>query len=174
MEIKPSRLPDARVMKEIIHQLLFLWVFLFSFFSECSTYQFLTDCHRAVTYRSVVANCNDTNKLLGWYRFGGEAGTQMADSCVSMRHCGARYPGWLSGGHPSVSDGAVLRKVCFTGYRGCCQYSTFISVRNCSGFYVYKLSPVYPYYSCNFRYCSSNGFEVPPTSTTGINIDFFV
>ncbi|XP_067037302.1 protein sidekick-2-like isoform X2 [Acropora muricata] len=135
---------------------------------ECSTYQFLTDCHRAVTYRSVVANCNDTNKLLGWYRFGGEAGTQMADSCVSMRHCGARYPGWLSGGHPSVSDGAVLRKVCFTGYRGCCQYSTFISVRNCSGFYVYKLSPVYPtYYSCNFRYCSSNGFEVPPTSTTG-------
>ncbi|XP_074612974.1 uncharacterized protein LOC141871838 isoform X2 [Acropora palmata] len=136
---------------------------------ECSNYKFLNDSNRAVTYnQSVLGNCDDTTKLLGWYRFGGEAGTQMADTCVSMRHCGARYPGWLSGGHPSVSDGAVLRKVCFTGYRGsCCRYSTFISIRNCNGFYIYKLSPVVPYYyRCTFRYCSSFGFGLPTTSTT--------
>ncbi|XP_074612989.1 receptor-type tyrosine-protein phosphatase F-like [Acropora palmata] len=89
----------------------------------------------------------------------------MADTCVKQRHCGASYPGWLSGGHPSVSDGAVLRKVCFTGYWGCCHYSTFISVRNCGGFFVYKLSPVHRYYYCHFRYCLSNGFELPTTST---------
>ncbi|XP_015768424.1 PREDICTED: uncharacterized protein LOC107347066 isoform X8 [Acropora digitifera] len=134
---------------------------------ECSNYKLLDDFNRVATYnQSVLANCNDTTKLIGWYRFGGEAGTQMADTCVKMRHCGAWYPGWLSGGHPSLSDGAVLRKVCFTRYRGCCHYSTFISVRNCSGFYVYKLSPVYPYNSCEFRYCSTNGFELPTTSTT--------
>ena len=145
------------------------------FFLECSNYQFLNDCSRAVTYQRVFSYCNDTTKLLGWYRFGGEAGTRMADTCVKQRHCGAWNPGWLSGEHPSVSDGAVMRKVCFTGYRGCCQYSTFISVRNCNRFYIYKLSPVYPYYSCNFRYCSSNGFELPTTSATGTNIaEFFV
>ena len=144
-----------------------LGLLLFCFFLECSNYQFLNDCSRAVTYQRVFFNCNDTTKLLGWYRFGGEAGTQMADSCVTMRHCGARDPGWLSGGHPSVSDGAVLRKVCFTGYSGCCRHSTFVSVRNCSGFYVYKLSPVYPYNNCDFRYCSSYGFELPTTSITG-------
>ena len=61
-----------------------------------------------MTYNpAVLGNCKDTTRLLGWYRFGGEAGTQMADTCVTMRHCGAWYPGWLSGGHPSVSDGAV-------------------------------------------------------------------
>ena len=147
------------------------------FFSECSNYQLLNDCTRAVTYNHrVLVNCKDTTKLLGWYRFGGEAGTQMADTCVKRRHCGASNPGWLIGGHPSVSDGAVLRRVCFTGYSGCCHHSTFVSVRNCSGFYIYKLSPVYPYNSCYFRYCSNNGFEVPTTSTKGIiiSIDFFV
>ena len=155
------------------------------FFSECSNYEFLNESSRAVIYnQSVSANCDDSTKLLGWYRFGGDAGTQMADTCVKMRHCGAWYPGWLSGGHPSVSDGAVLRKVCFTRHTDCCYYSTFINVRNCSGFYVYKLSPAissyssystsYYYYSCNVRYCSSNGFELPTTSTTGIKICFFV
>ena len=172
-----------------------MWIF-----SECLNYEFLNESSRAVIYNQTVsANCNDTTKLLGWYRFGGEAGTQMADTCVKQYHCGTTYPGWLSGGHPSVSDGAVLRKVCFTGYWGCCQYSTFISVRNCDGFYVYKLSPAlsyyyyyyhhyyycyryryrhryyyYYYYYCNVRYCSSNGIELPTISTTGIKICFFV
>ncbi|XP_044172445.1 protein sidekick homolog [Acropora millepora] len=135
---------------------------------ECSNYEFLNDSSRAATYsHSVLMHCNDSINLLGWYRFGGEAGTQMADTCVQRRHCGAWYPGWLSGGHPSVSDGAVMRKVCFTGYSGCCQYSTFISVRNCSGFYVYKLSPIYLSYNCYLRYCSSYGFKLPTTSTSG-------
>ena len=129
-----------------------------------------------MTYNHRVSvNCKDTTKLLGWYRFVGEAGTQMADTCVKWRHCGALYPGWLSGGHPSVSDGAVLRKVCFTRSADCCYYSTFISVRNCDGFYIYKLSPVVPYYyHCYYRYCSSYGFGLPTTSTTGTNIEFFV
>ena len=168
---------------------------MFFFFSECSNYKLLDDSSRVATYNhSVLGNCNDTNKLLGWYRFGGEAGTQMANTCVKQRHCGAWNPGWLSGGHPSVSDGTVLRKVCFGGYSRCCQYSAFISVRNCSEFYVYKLSPhllyynnyyyyyfyyysyyyhYYYHYQCTFRYCSSNGFELPTSSTAGKEICFF-
>ena len=170
---------DTRVTEEIANQQLFLC----DFFPECSNYKFLNESTRAVTYNhSVFYDCGES-KLLGWYRFGGDAGTQMADTCVMMRHCGARYPGWLSGGHPSVSDGAVLRKVCFTGSWGCCHYSAFISVRNCNGFYVYKLSTLTHYYyyyyyyhsyyyQCNSRYCSSNGSERPTTG--GREICFFV
>ena len=142
------------------------------FFSECSNYKFLNDSSRAVTYNhSVLMHCNDSINLLGWYRFGGEAGTQMADNCVKISHCGSWYPGSLSGGHPSVSDGAVMRKVCFTGYSGCCQYSTFISVRNCYGFYIYKLSPIHLSYYCYLRYCSSYGFKRPTTSTSGTDFN---
>ena len=89
----------------------------------------------------------------------------MADTCVKMCHCGAPYPGWLTGGHPSVEDGAVMRKVCFVGRRGCCEAWAYITVRNCSGFYVYHLSRPSSY--CNYGYCASTGFEEPTTLTTG-------
>lgn len=76
----------------------------------------------------------------------------MADSCVSMRHCGAGMPGWLQGSHPSVADGVVRRKVCFQWSDYCCRQSTMIDVRNCGGFFVYKLKPP-PV--CNGRYCGN-------------------
>ena len=100
----------------------------------------------------------------GWYRFGGEAGNQMADSCVPVYHCNSVAPAWLNARHPSVAEGAVKRKVCFSRYRRCCFASTYITVRNCGGFYVYKLfsSP-----SCDIRYCGNgNGL---PTSPPGKN-----
>ena len=103
--------------------------------------------------------------LSGWYRFGGEAGSQMANKCVQENHCGIRHPGWLSGGHPTMADGTVVRKVCFNYFRGCCQGSIYISVRNCGGFYVYNLKSL----SCYFRYCASNGSEPTTAFTTGKN-----
>ena len=136
--------------------------------SECSSYTFLNDSGIAATYRldgsSVDFLCKGNFKP-GWHRFGGEAGNQMADTCVKMCHCGVVYPGWLSGGHPSVEDGAVVRRVCFG--RGCtCDTFVYISVRNCSGFYVYNLTSI-PSSYCYYGYCASTGFEGPTTSTTG-------
>ena len=123
--------------------------------SECSNYKLLND------------SCKDNFKP-GWHRFGGEAANQMADTCVKMCHCGASYPGWLTGGHPSVEDGAVVRKVCFVGGLGCCAASVYISVRNCSGFYVYNLTSIPTCYyrcpTCYYGYCASRGFEEPTTS----------
>ncbi|XP_068741641.1 uncharacterized protein [Montipora capricornis] len=136
--------------------------------SECSNYKFLNDSNIAAAYRLDGLsgyNCKEYFKL-GWHRFGGEAGNQMADTCVKMCHCGVLYPGWLSGGHPSVEDGAVVRKVCFVGHRGCCDHFVYISVRNCGGFYVYNLTSI-PYSACYYRYCASTGFEESTTSTTG-------
>jgi len=98
----------------------------------------------------------DNNLPFGWYRFRGAAGTQMATSCVGQYRCGTVYPGWLSGSHPSVADGAVHATVCFHWYYYCCLWSTSIRVRNCSGFYVYELGPTS---NCNSRYCGNGGGE---------------
>ena len=96
----------------------------------------------------------------------------MADSCVSMSHCGTMFPGWLTGGHPGVAEGVVQRKVCFTKSLGCCGASIYINVRNCGSYYVYKLMPL-P--SCSpiirTRYCGNHGALSPTSTTSGRNWD---
>lgn len=104
------------------------------------------------------------NGLSGWYRFGGEAGNQMPESCVEKRRCGTHASGWLNGSHPSVADETVRRKVCFHWGNRCCQWSTEISVRNCGGFFVYKLHRP-P--ACSLRYCG-NGVQQAPGTCTGV------
>ncbi|KAL9973649.1 hypothetical protein ACROYT_G020130 [Oculina patagonica] len=107
---------------------------------ECSNYRFLNESNRAKYYDKVnLIKCDKT--LSGWYRFGGEAGNQMSESCVDMLRCNSYEPGWLNGPHPSVTDGAVERKVCFHVHQ-CCAWSTFVTVRNCGEFYVYKIKPL--------------------------------
>ncbi|XP_068728067.1 uncharacterized protein [Montipora capricornis] len=132
---------------------------------ECSNYRFLNASSIATTYtlwKQSYYPCKHKFKP-GWHRFDGEAGNQMADTCVKMCHCGAWHPGWLTGGHPTVEDGTVVRKVCFVGSLGCCKASVYISVRNCSGFYVYNLTSM-PSSSCEYGYCASSGFEEATTS----------
>ncbi|XP_068711555.1 uncharacterized protein [Montipora foliosa] len=140
---------------------------------ECSNYKALKEANRATTYRfNLLSLCKNESTLSGWYRFDGEAGNQMADTCVERYQCGARYSGWLSGGHPSVEDGAVVRRVCLTAsYCSCCANFVYISVRNCGGFYVYKLTPLPTSYNCSYRYCASNGTKLalPTTLTTEIS-----
>ena len=90
----------------------------------------------------------------------------MSTSCIlGSGYCDAYNQESLQGSHPSVEDGVVTRKVCFsyyqTGYRRygyhqqsvseCCKYSTFIKVRNCGSFYVYKLKPTA---NSSCRYCT--------------------
>ena len=78
----------------------------------------------------------------------------MPDSCVDKYYCGTHAPGYLTGGHPTVAQGIVSRKVCFHWSSSCCQWSQYIRVRNCGAFYVYELSkpPV-----CNLRFCGDRG-----------------
>ena len=89
----------------------------------------------------------------------------MAESCVDMDRCGTYYPGWLSGSHPTVNEGAVQRRVCFSYYvyGDCCSLSTYIRVRNCGGFFVYQLKPLTV---CNSRYCG-NGYGSSTPTTPG-------
>ena len=77
----------------------------------------------------------------------------MPTSCVSKRRCGTGASGWMNGAYPTVADGKVTRKVCYSYYGGCCQWSNNIEVVNCGNYYVYKLSRP-P--QCNLRYCGSD------------------
>ena len=117
----------------------------------CSNYTTLNESNRAMTYNRSISYLCDAN-LNGWYRFTGEAGTQMADSCVNMYHCGTESPGWLNGTHPDLNDGAVRRQVCFSSFDNCCHHSNEITVQHCGGFYVYKLERQS---HCNLRYCGN-------------------
>ncbi|XP_067057997.1 uncharacterized protein [Acropora muricata] len=133
--------------------------------SECYNYTVLDESNRAITYRGVTYFCD--NRLSGWYRFLGEAGSKMSNSCVTGRLCGADRPGWLVGDHPSVSEGVAMRRVCFASSisggspaTSCCLWSTYVMVRNCGTFFVYKLHRP-P--ACNLRYCGDG----IPTTTRG-------
>lgn len=125
--------------------------------AECSNYSFLNESNRAQTFYRGKRSLCDRALPTGWYRFGGEAGQQMPESCVDLRHCGTIAPGWLNGTHPLVGDGAVERKVCFHAPSGnCCTLSTDVLVRNCGGFYVYKLKKT-P--QCDLRYCGNGSYS---------------
>ncbi|CAB4036799.1 Hypothetical predicted protein, partial [Paramuricea clavata] len=86
--------------------------------NECSSYSWLNESNRNQNYSKETQHCDDG--LSGWYRFGGGAGIKMASSCVPQRRCGTHAPGWMNGAHPTVADGKVTRKVCYTWINGCC------------------------------------------------------
>ena len=78
-----------------------------------------------------------------------------------MFRCGTSSPGWFNGSHPTVNEGAVQRRVCFTYDSDCCFSSIYIRVRNCGGFYVYQLKPLTYCYS---RYCGNGCGSSTPTT----------
>ena len=77
----------------------------------------------------------------------------MPTSCVPQQRCGTSGTGWMNGAHPTVNQGKVTRKVCYTLSGNCCWGSNSIEVVNCEQYYVYKLGPT-P--RCNLRYCGSD------------------
>ena len=117
----------------------------------CFGYTWLKESNRNQKYSGSINNCDSS--LSGWYRFGGGAGTKIATSCVPEERCGTHATGWMNGGHPTVDQGKVTRKVCHNLVSVCCFGSNYIEVVNCGQYYVYKLSPS-PY--CNSRYCGSD------------------
>ena len=83
----------------------------------------------------------------------------MSENCPQTHRCKANAPGWLEGSHPTVEQGEVTRKVCFTWNGTCCSWSSNILVLNCGKFYVYKLVPPDSYQS---RYCGDHGKWASP------------
>ena len=122
------------------------------FMSECQNYTRLNNSDRKITYGRHPVKC-DNGIGPGWFRFKGSAGTRMPTSCTPAQRCSTDATGWLKGGHPTVADGQVSRRVCFHYWPNCCHWETDIFVRNCSSYYVYYLSGT-P--NCNLRYCGTD------------------
>ena len=135
----------------LFHFLACIFIYCLFLVDVCNNYNNLSDAKRKETYVSVWPyQCDD--KLNGWYRFQGAAGTKMATTCPPRNRCGATFPGWINGAHPTVAEGIVSRKVCFN--KGiCCDEKLYIQVKNCSSYYIYKLSAP-P--GCDFRYCGAD------------------
>ena len=89
----------------------------------------------------------------GWYRFVGAAGTKMSTTRVPAFKCGTDWSGWLDGSHPTVKDGKVKRKVCFSDRPTGCKYSNTIYVKNCGSYFIYELQKQT---KCNSRYCGTD------------------
>ena len=124
-------------------------IFSFLAASECNQYKILNDSDRRNDFGR-GRKC-DRNLAEDWYRFSAGAGTSIATKCTpNGQRCGTAFPGWMDGAHPTVDEGVVSRKVCFSGYQNCCHHHIMINVRNCSSFFVYRLKPVQV---CASRYC---------------------
>ncbi|XP_078375556.1 uncharacterized protein LOC144658924 [Oculina patagonica] len=121
---------------------------------KCYNYLILNTADRLVNYSTTANTCDDTLDFNRWYRITGAAGTQIPEQKVPYRRCGARYPGWMDGVHPSVEDGVVTRDVCFVLGYSPCRWRLKIKVQNCGEFFVYKLTA--PSY-CSQRYCGYHG-----------------
>ena len=77
----------------------------------------------------------------------------MPTTRVPPFRCGTNWPGWLQGAHPTVEDGKVLRKVCFSDRSTDCKDLKTILVKNCGSYYIYELLKPS---KCDLRYCGTD------------------
>ena len=132
---------------------LILQTFFFNLIADpCYNYQNLSDSNRKYSYATPTDGTSLCDNLLpeGWHRFVGDAGTKMPTTRVPAYRCGTDWSGWLDGAQPKVEDGEVRRKVCFSDRSTGCKHSTYIFVKNCGPYFIYKL---YPFKVCPSRYC---------------------
>ena len=120
----------------------------------CYHYQNLREANRKKTYVTPVGlGLCDRDLPLGWYRFVGAAGTKMPTTRVPAHRCGTDWSGWLITAHPTVENGEVLGRVCFSDRSTGCRKLGDISVKNCGSYFIYKLlKPP----SCDSRYCGTD------------------
>ena len=122
--------------------------------SECHSYNSVNDSTRDISYSDGSYLCDNT-LITKWYRFVTPGSTMIPERCVQKNretHCRTHRAGWLSRQHPTVAEGIVSRKVCFSWENNCCEQSNNISVRNCGSFFVYELKQTA---TCYDRYCTA-------------------
>ncbi|XP_004855884.1 pancreatic secretory granule membrane major glycoprotein GP2 [Heterocephalus glaber] len=120
-------------------------------FDPCQNHTVLDEPSRSIE-NTVMSNKVCDVDLRGWYRFVGEGGVRMSESCVPMRRCQADAPMWLNGTHPFLGDGIVQHTACAHWSESCCLWSTNVLVKACpGGYHVYRLEST-P--TCTLRYCT--------------------
>uniref|UniRef100_A0A2K6GGN8 Uromodulin n=1 Tax=Propithecus coquereli TaxID=379532 RepID=A0A2K6GGN8_PROCO len=115
----------------------------------CQAYTTLDEYWRSTEYGEGYA-CD--SGLNGWYRFVGQGGVRMAETCVPILRCNTAAPMWLNGTHPSSGEGIVSRTACAHWSGHCCLWDAPVQVKACEGgYYVYNLTAP-P--ECHLAYCT--------------------
>ena len=112
----------------------------------------MSDANRNRIHETSGPELCDSQLPGGWYRFVGAAGTKMPTTRVLTNRCGTVRSGWLEEAHPTVEDGEVHRRVCFSDHHTGCKYTIRISVKNCGSYFIYQLYPS----RCPSRYCGTD------------------
>lgn len=130
----------------------------------CNVHETLAEYWRSTEYG---AGYSCDSNLHGWYRFMGQGGVSMAETCVPVQRCNTAAPMWLNGSHPSSNEGIVSRTACAHWSGNCCLWSTEIQVKACTGgYYVYNLTEA-P--ECNLAYCTGEqSCTLPPLWSVGV------
>lgn len=114
----------------------------------CQAHRILDEYWRSAGYG---AGYDCDSDLSGWYRFVGQGGVRLADTCVPVLRCNTAAPMWLNGTHPSSDEGIVDRTACAHWSGHCCLWNTPVQVKACDGYYVYNLTAP-P--ECHLAYCT--------------------
>ncbi|XP_078359057.1 uromodulin-like isoform X2 [Oculina patagonica] len=97
--------------------------------NECIDYLTLDSADRSRTHHTSSErkyDCDHWNFKFAakrWYRFTGEAGQTMAETCVEPMRCQTLMSGWMDGKHPKVVHGIESRRACFSWINNCCYRS---------------------------------------------------
>ncbi|EDM17673.1 rCG39392, isoform CRA_a [Rattus norvegicus] len=122
-------------------------------FDPCQNHTVLNDPSRSTENTVSSEECD--SHLRGWYRFVGDGGVKMPETCVNVYRCHTYAPMWLSESHPILGDGIVNRTACANWNENCCFWSSEVQVKACLGesgeYHVYKLQGT-P--ECSLRYCT--------------------
>ncbi|XP_016012520.2 uromodulin isoform X2 [Rousettus aegyptiacus] len=115
----------------------------------CQAHSTLDQYWRSTEYADGYA-CD--SQLQGWYRFVGQGGARLPETCVPVLRCNTAAPMWLNGSHPSSDEGIVSRTACAHWSGNCCLWSAPVQVKACAGgYYVYNLTAP-P--ECYLAYCT--------------------
>ncbi|XP_041431830.1 uromodulin isoform X2 [Xenopus laevis] len=117
----------------------------------CGNHTVLNEPWRSTANAQYVDVKCDYDKV-GWYRFIGNGGIRMPESCVPMLRCNTHAPMWLDGSHPIPTDGIVSRQACAHWSGDCCLWSSTVQIKACpGGYHVYKLNRTQ---GCSLSYCT--------------------
>ncbi|KAM6155693.1 pancreatic secretory granule membrane major glycoprotein GP2 [Rhynchocyon petersi] len=131
-------------------------------FDPCQNYTVLDDPSRSTENEDSDQLCD--SGLQGWYRFVGNGGVRMPETCVPVLRCQTAAPMWLNGIHPSREEGIVNRTACAHWSANCCLWSKEVLVKSCpGGYFVYRLEDP-P--ECSLRYCTDPSSVVDKCNTS--------
>lgn len=124
----------------------------------CYKYKSLISCDRNLNTTEIPDRFScDYSLPVKWYRFHGAAGTRLPTKRPPRNRCHTQSPAWLDVENtPLPKEGQGVKtgiRVCFPTINNPCGVKTFIHVKNCSSYFVYRLigTP-----GCELRYCGTN------------------